>query len=275
MCKTKMINEYLCYPKLLRMMSKFPRRNGQSLSFGKHPSQHIILHIPSKVKKSTLIVYIHGGGWRNGSPEGFSHIGDFFSNQGFVTAMLGYRKAPKFKHPCQMEDIGLGLKKAIDSVREITCDKIVVIGSSSGGHLGALLCLDKELHNKYNLKTDAFLGFCSLSGILSFDDCLPNWSFNHLLKGLIGNPSDYYSSNPINRIEGNESFSQLCLHGEEDPLVFVNNAITFFEKFETSHPLGKQFELIKNKYHSDISVGLFYEDNDERKLLNAWLGSFD
>ncbi|MDR1699580.1 MAG: alpha/beta hydrolase [Lachnoclostridium sp.] len=270
-----MINEYLCYPKLLCMMSKFPERNGQSLSFGEHPVQHIILHIPSKVKKSALIVYIHGGGWRNGSPEGFSHIGDFFLNQGFVTAMLGYRKAPRFKHPCQIEDIGLGLRKAIDSIKAIACDKIVVIGSSSGGHLGALLCLDEELHKKYNLKTDTFQGFCSLSGILSFDDCLPNWSFNHLLKGFIRNQSDYRSSNPINLIKGDEKFSLLCIHGEDDPLVYFNNAMAFFERFETAHPFGKQFEMIKNKYHSDVSVGLFYEDNNERRLLNTWLSSFD
>ena len=275
MGKTKMINEYLCYPRLLRLMQKASGDNGRSISYGEHKSQRIILHTPSIADKSTLIVYIHGGGWRSGSPEGFASIGDFFSNQGFVTAMLGYRKVPKFKYPCQIEDVGLGLRKAIDSITEITCDKIVVIGSSSGGHLGALLCLDKELHKKYNLKTDAFLGFCSLSGILSFDDCLPNWSFNHLLKGLIRNPSDYHASNPINRIKGDEKFSLLCIHGEEDPLVFVNNATTFFEKFETSHQLGKQFELIKNKYHSDVSVGLFYEDNDERKLLNSWLSSFD
>jgi acetyl esterase/lipase len=256
-------------------MSKHSGDCGRSIGYGENKSQHIILHIPLKAKKSTLIVYIHGGGWRNGSPKIFAAIGDYFAKQGFVTAMLGYRKAPKYKHPCQIEDIGLGLRKAIDSISEIACDKLVVIGSSSGGHLGALLCLDKELHKKYDLKTDAFLGFCSLSGVLSFNDCLPNWSFNHLLKGLIRNQSDYHSANPINYIKGDENISLLCIHGEEDPLVFVKNAITFFEKFETSHELGKQFELIKNKYHSDVSVELFYEDNEERKILNAWLSNFN
>jgi alpha-beta hydrolase superfamily lysophospholipase len=275
MGKTRMINEYLYYPKLLRLMSQFQSHSGQTLRYGDHPAQQSILHIPSQVKKSTLIVYIHGGGWRNGSPEGFSHIGDFFANRGFVTALLGYRKAPKYRHPCQMEDIGLGLQKTMDSIQQIPCDKIIVIGSSSGGHLGALLCLDKELHKKYDLQTDAFRGFCSLSGILSFEDCLPNFSFNHLLKGLVKDPSDCSSANPIARIQGDESFSLLCLHGGEDPLVFHRNAIAFYEKFQTSHPCGKQLELMKGKYHSDVSVGLFYEDNEERKLLNAWLGRFD
>ncbi len=110
MGKTKMINEYLCYPKLLRLMSKYSGDSGRSISYGEHKDQHIVLHVPSEVKKNALIVYIHGGGWRNGSPEGFAAIGNFLAKQGFVTAMLGYRKAPKFKHPSQMEDIGLGLR---------------------------------------------------------------------------------------------------------------------------------------------------------------------
>jgi len=275
--KVKMRNEYLTYPKLLYYMRKQTVSKAEFASYGENSAQHIIINIPKDLQKSTLMVYIHGGGWRNGSPKEFSAIGEFLARQGFVAAMLGYRKAPKYKYPCQIEDICLALKKTIDimEIKEIKYDGIVVIGSSAGGHLGALLCLDKELHRKYNLQTDSFQGLCSLSGILSFDECLPNGSFNHLLKGLLKSSSDYNLANPINHIIGDEKFCLLCLHGKEDPLVFAESAQAFFGKFETEHKLSKQFELMKNKYHSDVSVGLFYYDNDEKDIFNAWLNYFD
>ena len=48
---------------------------------------------------------------------------------------------------------------------------IIVVGSSAGAHLGALLVYDRSLQEKYGIKRDIFKGFISLSGPLVFEEC--------------------------------------------------------------------------------------------------------
>jgi dipeptidyl aminopeptidase/acylaminoacyl peptidase len=275
--KGTMLNEYLTYPKMFYALWHNRNVNGELFRYGEEKEQYFTLHIPKNSIKKTLVIYIHGGGWQHGSPKQFAVAGDFFAECGFATVMLGYRKAPKYKYPYQIDDLCYALQKSIVELKQkgVLVDKAVAIGSSAGGHLGALLCLNKMFHKKYDIKTEMFQGFCSLSGILSFNDCLPNNNFKYLLNCFIKGHTDYDIANPINCISPRENMDLLLLHGNKDPLVYVENADVFYNKFEPAQGFTKQFRIIENKYHTDVAVELFYYDNEERKILLEWLKHFD
>ena len=101
-------------------------------------NQYILIDKPKVCLQSSLIVYIHGGGWQSGSPKSFSGVSNYFSKLGFLSISIGYRKTPKYKFPSQTEDIIRGLEKALDYFKEnnIIIEEIIVIGSSAGAQLG-------------------------------------------------------------------------------------------------------------------------------------------
>ena len=95
------------------------------------------LYIPSKSVTTGLLVFVHGGAWRGGSKDGVPRI---FPDNGIPTASVEFRQSTEAKFPAQIHDI----KAAIRFLRHkadtygYTAQRIVIVGSSSGGHLAAL-----------------------------------------------------------------------------------------------------------------------------------------
>ena len=261
---------------LVGLLKNLRIRNREAHRFGADKAQYYTLHMPKREQKRTLVVYIHGGGWRQGSAKLFAAVGDFFADEGYITAVLGYRKSPKNKYPCQIEDVAKGLANALDVIREkgIEIDKIVVSGSSAGAQLGAVLCLNKALHKRYGLNTGLFQGFCSLSGPLSFEDCVPNPFFEEIMALLLPSATEYRVADPITHLSAQNEMNLLCIHGEMDPVVFVKNAEVFYEAFVPAPGFGKEMRIAQNGYHSTVGAGLFYFSSEERKVLLKWLEQF-
>ena len=103
-------------------------------------SQALDLFLPDG-KPAGLVVYIHGGGWRSGSKLDCPIRS--LRNKGVAVASVDYRLSGVARFPAAVHDI----KAAIRFLR--TCsekfgypsDKIVIAGSSAGGHLAALVGL--------------------------------------------------------------------------------------------------------------------------------------
>ncbi len=104
-----------------------------------HARQKLDLYLPEQ-KHGPLLVYIHGGGWSEGSK---SHVPglDQMVAQGFAVASVEYRFIQDAVFPAQIEDC----KSAIRWLRAHAADygydpgRIAAFGESAGGHLTALL----------------------------------------------------------------------------------------------------------------------------------------
>jgi acetyl esterase/lipase len=107
------------------------------------------LHLLRPVTRSKplpAIVFIHGGGWGEGSKErGIVPLMDFV-RRGFIGASIEYRFAPAHPFPAQIEDV----KDAIRFLRTNTARfgidprRIAVWGQSAGGHLAAMAGTDSS-----------------------------------------------------------------------------------------------------------------------------------
>ncbi|MDG2014222.1 MAG: alpha/beta hydrolase [Pirellulaceae bacterium] len=110
---------------------------------GGHERHQLDLYIPrspGRSKKFPLIIWVHGGGWRQGSKDRFSHL-DLLLDNGFAVACINYRLSRHAVFPAQIHDC----KAAVRFLRKnserfgLDAKKFGAWGSSAGGHLVALL----------------------------------------------------------------------------------------------------------------------------------------
>ena len=96
------------------------------------------LYMPEGVQSPPLVVWVHGGAWTNGSKES---VPPFFVRAGFATASVDFRQSTDAKFPAQVHDIKAAIRflRANASKYGYRTGRIAISGSSSGGHLAALV----------------------------------------------------------------------------------------------------------------------------------------
>ena len=110
-----------------------------------NPRQQIDLFLPRKQiddKPLPIVAFIHGGGWRNGSRRsGLSFIGPIVQTGKYIGASIGYRLTDEAIWPAQIHDCKAAIRWLRANAEQYGADskKIIVAGSSAGGHLVAML----------------------------------------------------------------------------------------------------------------------------------------
>lgn len=98
------------------------------------------IYAPPKTSKPTpAIINIHGGGWNKGVKESQTGFNTFFK-AGFLVANVEYRLTGQATAPAAVEDVRCALRYLIKNAAALNIDvnKIVVMGSSAGGHLALM-----------------------------------------------------------------------------------------------------------------------------------------
>jgi len=95
------------------------------------------LYLPAKPVTGGLLVFVHGGAWRGGSKDGVPKI---FPDNGIPTASVEFRQSTEAKFPAQIHDIKAAIRflRAKADTYGYNAKRIVIVGSSSGGHLAVL-----------------------------------------------------------------------------------------------------------------------------------------
>ncbi|MGL6108204.1 alpha/beta hydrolase [Romboutsia sp.] len=216
---------------------------GTNIKYGDYKKQCYKVY-QSKYENKPTIFFVHGGGWWQGSPSLYSGVGKFFLKNGYTTSLVGYRLVPTFTYPEQIEDAFLALKHYIDN--NPNDKRIILSGYSAGGEIASRLAFDTLRHNKYNIDLYIIKGFISISGVLDFKKCNSKYS-KKLLKNYLGNKK-IADTNPINLLNKESNVPTLCIHGEEDTLISVDNSISFITKLKSLNKIASLI-LIKDGEH--------------------------
>jgi acetyl esterase/lipase len=109
------------------------------------------LFLPEGVRNPPLVVFIHGGGWRNGSYKACRV--KWLTQHGYAVASIGYRLTDKATFPAQVFDCKGAVRwlRAHAGTYGYNADRIGVAGTSAGGHLALMLGVtggDKELEGE-------------------------------------------------------------------------------------------------------------------------------
>jgi acetyl esterase/lipase len=87
------------------------------------------------------IVFFHGGGWQQGHKSHMHRWLRRFASEGYVAVSVGYRFAPEFKWPSQVQDAKAAVRflRANAKGFNIDADRIGAMGESAGGYLALML----------------------------------------------------------------------------------------------------------------------------------------
>lgn len=249
----------------------------EKISFGEHPHQFVHLCIPdepAKVKRSAVF-FLHGGGWNTGNPTLFRFVGHFFARKGYPTLLGGYRLAPGFHFPAQLEDVRLGLECGIRALssKNFPIDRVIVGGHSAGAHLASLLVYDRDSAPRETVDSKPIGGLIAISGPLNFSYCT-NPSLQKMITNLLGEGASSDPADPIRFITGNERVPALFMHGLRDPLVDVQNSVSFAAALSESRTCPVEVHLIGHGHHADL-LAMFLQNTRATQALTAWLGQRD
>ncbi|MGJ3242390.1 MAG: alpha/beta hydrolase fold domain-containing protein [Opitutales bacterium] len=215
-----------------------------------HERQVLDLYLPDApvTEARPLVVWIHGGGWRNGSKDN-APVADFIKD-GFIGASITYRLSKDALWPAQIQDCKAAIRWLRYHAGEygIDPDRIGVWGPSAGGHLVAMLGTTGDYdgfrdgpYPEVSDAVQAVVNFYGPTDILRMNEQAPEDStIDHDSPGspegqLVGGPiqeAPYRSRaetvNPIRYITGTEP-PMLHVHGTRDTVVPHGQSIILHE----------------------------------------------
>lgn len=245
--------------------------NPQAVSFGSSKQQYFLYYEPKSRTSDKVVIWVHGGGWNAGSPRLFDFVGQCVAKNGYRFLSLGYRLSPKYKYPCQIEDVCNGYKEAVSFLRQkgIDTSKIIVSGPSAGAHLTAILCYSKKIHEKFDVDLSPVIGFIGVGGPYSFSGKQP-LSVRLLLNQLFAKGYDRAQGEPCSLME-TSPIPMLLIQSRHDGLIPYSCAEDFYRKAQT---LGNPCELYsvvdKKDTHSWYTAGMFLETREENQGLDKF-----
>ncbi|MCA1025980.1 alpha/beta hydrolase [Cytobacillus kochii] len=126
--------------------SPYVRINQLSIQGGDKQRMLVKIYEPSNRNEEALpaVLFIHGGGYVTGHPDGSDAICQAFVKEAeCVVVSVDYRLAPEHRYPCAIEDCYAALLWMHESCEELKIDRsrIAVAGQSAGGGLTAALSL--------------------------------------------------------------------------------------------------------------------------------------
>lgn len=116
-----------------------------TLSYGGADKQRVDLFRPASGGKGLpLVLYVHGGGWANGSHKMVAEKPQWAGRMGLWFGSIGYRYLPEAPVETQAADVGAAIRKARAEAARYGYDpdRIILMGHSAGAHLAALVATD-------------------------------------------------------------------------------------------------------------------------------------
>ena len=218
------------------------------------------LYFPNENKNPYLVVWIHGGAWHSGSKASPPLS---FVRSGYALASVDYRLSIEAKFPAPIHDIKAAIRFLRTTAEKygFRSDKIIIAGSSAGGHLAALVGVtnnDKALEGEVGKFTEAS------SSVQAIIDYYGPTNFTTILKQstphgvgvrgpalalLLGNTVDNAPeiaklASPALQVDSTDP-PLLIFHGDQDIQVPINQ----------SHELVGAYKRNKLTVHMEIVHG--------------------
>lgn len=233
-----------------------------------HDRQTLDVYVPADADgKLPLVVWIHGGGWKNGDKRRCPAL--YLLNQGYVVASINYRLSQDAIFPAQIHDCKAAIRylKSHAEQFHIDPDKVGVWGSSAGGHLVALVGTSGNVadlehpQSPKNEFTSTVQAVCDYYGPTDFmkmnqqatikgpiDHDSANSPESKLLGGPVQqNQEKAKAASPVTYVSKDDP-PFLIVHGDRDPLVPVSQSKILQEKL-TSTQVESELVIVEGGGH--------------------------
>ncbi len=221
------------------------------------------LYIPEKPITNGLLVWVHGGAWRSGTKDGVPRI---FPENGIPTASIEFRQSTEARFPAQVHDIKAAIRFLRAKASAYGCDagRIVIAGSSSGGHLAAAVGVTNgqaELEGTVGdyLKESSdvqgildYFGASNLNTILQQSTPFGLNVRKPALELLLGSLPEQNTklatlASPVAHVDKNDP-PLLIFHGDQDPQMPINQSHELTGAYKKENR-NVQFDVVYGAAH--------------------------
>jgi acetyl esterase/lipase len=129
------------------------------------------VYAPAAARDAPVVVFIYGGGWKDGDKSLYRFVGAALAARGFVTVVPDYRVFPAVRFPAFIQDAAAAVAWTRAHVAAYGGDprRIFLMGHSAGAHIAAMLTLDRQWLGAEGLDPDRDIaGFAGLAGPYDF-----------------------------------------------------------------------------------------------------------
>lgn len=236
------------------------------------------VYLPQNNPNPYLVVWVHGGAWHSGSkedpPKGLLE-------NGYALASVDYRLSVEAPFPAMVHDIKAAIRFLRAHAKQYGYreDKIVVAGSSAGGHLAALVGTingNKELEGtlgNYLSTSSNVQATIDLFGPSNFLTILGQSTPHGIgvrapaLALLLGKPVDQAQelakqASPVYQVDATDP-PMFIAHGDQDNQVPINQAHELHGALKKAG-VDVQFEVVHGAGHGSPD---YYQPQFTQKIL--------
>lgn len=234
-----------------------------ALTYGKAGDVELQLDLARPAEEAgpfPAIVFIHGGGWSQGSRDSFRPLMEEGAKRGYVAVTISYRLTEpdpethlgKVPFPAQIHDCKCAVRwlRSVAEKYHVDKDRIGVGGGSAGGHLSLLVGLaDKsaglEGEGGHAEQSSSVRAVVNIFGPVDLTKAYPESVaaqpyFQALCQGTPQTAAEMYKrASPITYVSKDDP-AVLTLHGDKDTLIPVSQAKLLDE---TMKEVGAHHEL--------------------------------
>lgn len=225
-------------------------------------TQKLNVFAPAKKKSARgVLIFVHGGGWNSGNKTLYSFFGSRMARKGIVTVIPDYPKSPDANYKDMAAAIADAVKWTKNNIANFggDPDRIFLSGHSAGGHLAALVTMNK-----------AYLANLGVAGVvkgmvlidaagLDMYGYLQESQFaegNTYLKTFTTDTAEWKAGSPIFYI-GKQTPPMLILRGEKTyPSIEASNE-KFVKTLKTYPSLRYTYTIQKGKKHIPMILQFF------------------
>ena len=221
------------------------------------------LYLPKGAKDYPVFFFIHGGGWANGSKDGFAAHGKTFASNGIGFVAINYRLTPVVKHPDHVKDVAEAFTWVVKNLGKDRADtkRIFVGGHSAGGHLAALLATDESYLKAHKLGLTNIKGVVPISGVFDVT--------SDRMSRIFGDEDNRKAASPMTHI-GDKLPPFLVLYADKELGNLGKQAEEFAEAVKEKK--GKvEVKMIKDRDHGTIMRNAAKADDEVTKAIFAFI----
>lgn len=154
----------------------------KNIMYGDEPLQDLDLYFPKplaqQMKSSQtittnypLVVFVHGGSWKNGNKDDYAFVGQSLAKAGYVTAVINYRKAPEHVYPDYVNDAAKAVAWSYHNAPSFFADpnKMAVMGHSAGAFNMMAAVSNADFLAPFGMKPSDIKAVVGIAGPYSYD----------------------------------------------------------------------------------------------------------
>ena len=240
------------------------------------------LYLPERAQDESVpvVLWVHGGGWKNGSKEKAKAA--WLAEEGYAVVSINYRLTDVAQWPAQIDDCREAVRWARrnSSVFGFDLDRIGTWGSSAGGHLVALMgTLPYPENESVSSRVQAVCDWFGPTELLTMppnnvgegrtEEDVANSNGAKLLGCTVKDcPELARQASAYDNVSKDDA-PFLIMHGDEDPGVPIQQSIQFYERLrKTGVPV--QYEVVEGAGHG----GKLFDTPEVKATVRAFFDQY-